>query len=263
MAKSLPKNPPRALGIFFGAACAILILGLASGFYLRSVIRKERAARYAAAQSVVRQDYAVTIPEGWRREQIALQLEEQGICTAASFIQASATKEGYLFPDTYRFFKDTPAPEVVQRMTTTFTKRTEGLNPTRDQIILASIVERESGGGNDRELIAGVYANRMAIGMALQADPTIQYALENTGALKKKVTDYWQPILRSDYDRNLAPYSTYTVAGLPPTPIANPGLASIKAAINPEKHAYYYFLHTKDGTILPSKTLAEHERKQR
>jgi len=207
------------------------------------------------ASSLKKQDYSVTIPEGWRREQIAKVLDQAGVCSYADFMSASQGMEGYLFPDTYRFFHNTPASQVVATMTANFAKRTAGLNPTANQLILASIVEREAKYETERAPIAGVYTNRLKVGMVLEADPTVQYARDNQEASEN--LSYWAPITQADYHTIQSPYNTYLHTGLPPGPIDNPGLPSIIAAINPEKNSYYYFFQ-RNGNIYLSKTLAEH-----
>jgi UPF0755 protein len=124
-----------------------------------------------------------------------------------------------------------------------------------DAIRLASIVEREAGVEQDRPTIAGVYFNRLQDGMALDADPTIQYGLGDTRDPKT----WWPQITQDDYQGVQSPYNTYINPGLPPSPIANPALASIEAAIYPEKHSYYFFRTScnNDGTHVFAKTLDE------
>jgi UPF0755 protein len=112
-------------------------------------------------------------------------------------------------------------------------------------------VEREAKKEEDRPLIASVYLNRLKKGMKLEADPTIQYAKGN-----------WQPITEAEYHSVDSPYNTYRYAGLPPGPIANPGLASILAVLQPAKTDFLYFFHTKSGETIYSMTNAEHEKKK-
>jgi UPF0755 protein len=191
----------------------------------------------------------VTILEGWRITDIAAEIAAKTSITKEAFLAAApvATYEGYLFPDTYYFTSDTTAEQAVKTMRDTFTKRTQDLGLTPTQVILASIVERESGSDSDREQVAGVYQNRLDIDMALEADPTVQYGKGS-----------WNPITLADYRNTISPYNTYLHKGLPPTPIASAGLASLKAAKNPADHQYYYFFHTGDGKTIFSKNLAEH-----
>ena len=127
-------------------------------------------------------------------------------------------------------------------------------------MIVASIVERESENDADRATIAGVYLNRVAIGMALEADPTVQYAKDNItlGTTPLSKMKFWQPITAEEYHSVASPYNTYLNL-LPPGPIANPGLASIIAAENPAKHDYLYFLYNSKKQLKLAKTLTEHE----
>lgn len=194
----------------------------------------------------------VTMIEGWSTQDIAEALEENEIVTKGDFVAAAKGKEGYLFPDTYHFAHDVTATEVVTRLEETFSKRTKELAPTREQVIIASIVEREAKLDEDRAKIAGVYFNRLRLGMRLEADPTVQYAKGS-----------WEPITVSDYRSVVSPYNTYLNAGLPPGPIANPGLKSLEAAVHPAETEAVYFFHLKDGTTIYSKTLEEHNQNKK
>lgn len=225
-------------------------------------LRNELNERNQAIKEQKREDVSVTIVEGKRREEIAASMESAGICTADAFLAASTSLEGKLFPDTYRFFPNTPASEVVATLTSTFAKRTRELAPTDEDIILASIVEREARNDTERATIAGVYANRLKLGMKLDADPTVQYARDTIDAKQVRNFTYWGTITRADYKGVISTYNTYLNPGLPPGPIANPGVKSIQAAQNPAEHNFLYFAH-RDGTLLLSKTLAEHESKLR
>lgn len=193
-------------------------------------------------------EYLVTIPEGWRLTQIDELLAEKGVITAGELEKIASSDEGYLFPDTYRFLPKTPATEVRQMMLDNFKKKTVGLNLTRDNVILASIVEREAKFDEDRARIAGVYLNRLEKGMKLEADPTVQYAKGS-----------WEPIKVPDYHNATSPYNTYLNLGLPPGPICNPGLKSLEAVLQPEKNGYLYFFHKSDGRAVFSSTFEEHE----
>jgi len=132
-------------------------------------------------------------------------------------------------------------------MQSNFTERTKDYQPSKDDIILASIVEREAKNDEDRAKIAGVFINRLEKNMYLGADPTIQYAKGD-----------WELLTSKDLKID-SPYNTYINKGLPPTPICNPGLESIKAVKNPEKNGWYYFFHLQDGTTIFSKDAAEHD----
>lgn len=192
----------------------------------------------------------VTIPEGYRATQIAQILQDAGLISdQTAFLSQTQNLEGKLFPDTYRFSFKTSVSDIINKFTTNYTTQTADINVTNDNLILASIVEREAKNDNDRGMIAGVYQNRLDAGMKLDSDPTIQYALGS-----------WNPLVASDLTVD-SPYNTYLYKGLPPTPICNPGIKSIKAAISPVKHDYYYFFNLKDGTTIYSSTLDEHNAK--
>ena len=214
-------------------------------YYLKSDMTLEQILDPISKGNV--QENKITIIEGWRREQIAQMLSENKIVEYDDFLSASEGKEGYLFPDTYRIAVNITAQEIVNKLIENFNNRTKDLSLKKDDLILASIVEREAKTNEERPKIAGVYLNRLNIGMKLDADPTVQYAKGNWDALKL-----------SDYKDVNSPYNTYLYKGLPPGPICNPGLASIKAVLEPEKNKYYYFLHSKDNQIFFSETLDEH-----
>lgn len=192
----------------------------------------------------------VTIPEGWRITQIDDYLTEKELIQKGALTQISSADEGYLFPDTYRFLPDATAEEIRQKMMDNFNKKTIDLKVSRDNLILASIVEREAKFDEDRAKIAGVYLNRLEKNMKLEADPTVQYAKGS-----------WDKITVSDYKNVNSPYNTYLNPGLPPGPICNPGLRSIEAVLHPEKNGYLFFFHKSDGHAVFSNTLQEHEEK--
>lgn len=229
----------------------------------RSQVLKEREARRQAALAAKKIDVSITFQEGLRREEYAAKLASAEICTYEDFLSASAGFEGTLYPETYRFFPGTPAKDVVTKLTAQFAKEMAGNIPTREQLILASIIEREATNASEAPAIAGVYANRLRIGMKLDADPTVQYGKDTLAweGTKLSTFDFWKPILRADYQGVESPYNTYRTASLPPGPISNPSLSSIRAAQSPQEHSYFYFLH-KDGKLLMSRTLAEHTAKQ-
>jgi len=166
--------------------------------------------------------------------------------------------EGYLFPDTYRIYKDAKLEDVIKKMLDNFDhKITSDMvgeienqgKKLSDILTLASIIEKEAKTLEDKKRVAGVYYNRLDIGMALQADPTVNYITE------KKTDRPSQEDIETD-----SLFNTYKYPGLPPGPICNPGLDSIMAAIYPEQNDYMYFLNTPDGKLIFSKTLAEHKK---
>ncbi len=192
----------------------------------------------------------ITIIEGWRASQIAEYLiSEKKLKNVTDFLQQAEKYEGYLFPDTYEVKVDVTSDELIEILRDTFKQKTKELNLTPETVILASIVEREAQTETDRPQIAGVYSNRIKIGMRLEADPTVQYAKGS-----------WAVITVADYRSTISPYNTYLNDGLPPGPISNPGLASLKAAQSPSEHDYIFFFHAKGETHY-SKTLAEHRSK--
>lgn len=214
-------------------------------------------------------DVWVTLPEG-------LRIEEQAEIIAAKlqFGQDSnyhfdkkefvkIASEGYMFPDTYLIPKDTTTQEVTSKLKQTFVEKvsTDILNKGADNnltpkevIILASIIERESKGDREKATIAGILLNRIKIGMALQVDSTVQYAKGYSSA----GSTWWPQVSTDDYHSVKSPYNTYLAPGLPPGPIANPGLESIKAAAFPQETPYLYYLHDSKGVIHYAKTAQEH-----
>ncbi len=255
--------------IGFGIIFASLLIG--SIFLVRyAVTQRDERNRLVAEQKVP--DIKVTIIEGKRREEIARQLDVAGVCDYDAFLAASANLEGKLFPDTYRFFANTPAGDVVAELTKNYNNRVaklsdtplpKGLTSADQALILASIIEREAQTNAERATISGVYLNRLRIGMKLDADPTTQYGKDSLALAAAEVKQdfkFWGVITRNDYVSVNSPYNTYRTVGLPPGPIANPGIASITAAYQPEDHSYLYFFH-RNGQLYPSKTLAEHEQK--
>lgn len=198
-------------------------------------------------------DTWITIPEGWRSEQIVEELIKQGLlqnASASKFYQQFRQFEGQLFPDTYLFAKDSNPDQIITRLTNNFSQKTADLNPPAADLILASLVEREAKHEADRPKIAAVLKNRLKIGMALQVDATLQYA-------KASPQDWWPKI--SALDKAIkSPFNTYKYPGLPPGPIANPGISSIKAVLSPQKINYLYYLSEPDGTTHYANTLEEH-----
>jgi UPF0755 protein len=228
------------------------------------------------------QEKTITIPEGWRLEQITELLEEQGIATKEEFMAlamadwpefdfladrpAGASLEGYLFPDTYQIGPEYGAREVIALMLQTFDgrvtpemrARAEAQGMTlREVITLAGIVEREAMIPDERPVIAKVYLNRLEIIMHLGADPTVQYAKGYDPATGK----WWNTLTAEDYQAVDSDYNTYTHYGLPPGPICNAGLDSIRAVLYPADVEYLYFLRNDvkgDGSHVFAVTFDEH-----
>jgi UPF0755 protein len=215
----------------------------------------------------------VTIPEGLRIDEVAARLEQGEITSAAALVARAMnpeftrslgieaeTLEGYLYPETYRFRRETPADEVLRAFVDEFNRRLT--EETRAQIAasgmtlhevvtLASIVEKETAVAEERPLIAAVFRNRLEKRMRLQSDPTVIYGIVRTRG------HFDGNLRRRDLKRD-TPYNTYTRGGFPPGPIANPTIASIDAVLAPADTPYLYFVSRNDGTHVFSNTLKEH-----
>ena len=216
----------------------------------------------------------ITFPEGLTVAEMGKIFETHRLGSASAFVAAahdpSAIKaldpaardlEGYLFPETYLLPRRADASTLVTLMTGRFAHvfttqlrqaaEANGLT-VRQAVTLASIVEKEAARPEERPLVAAVYANRLRIGMALQCDPTVIYALERVGK-------YTGNLRREDLAFD-SPYNTYRYPGLPPGPIASPGLASLEAAVHPAQVDFLYFVSRNDGSHEFARTLEEHNR---
>ena len=215
-------------------------------------------------------DVWITIPEGWRAEQIADELKKQGLLensTPDELYKLFRQSEGKLFPDTYLFAKNSSAEQIIEKMTDNFDVKTssltnERINPlTHEFIIQASLVEREAKHDADRPLVASVLKNRLKIGMALQVDATLQYAratlTNNQQLTTNNQLNWWPQITSADKSINSA-YNTYKFPGLPSGPIANPGIEALTAVINPAETNYLYYISEPDGTTHYARNLEEH-----
>ena len=217
---------------------------------------------------------SITFREGLTIREMASVFQASGIGTSTQFIAASKQAklivdidpgardlEGYLFPDTYTMPRRMTASDLVDRMVNRFDKAltpelveqaaARGMS-VRQLVTLASLVEKETGKADERPTVAGVYINRLKIGMGLQCDPTVIYALMLAGR-------YDGNIRREDLQID-SPYNTYRYPGLPPGPVAAPGEASLRAAANPAGVPYLYFVSRNDGSHVFSTTLDEHNR---
>ena len=224
-----------------------------------------------------RETVMVTIPEGFTVKQIAERFEDKGFVDAKKFIEYTQTAvfsyeylpppgtedrlDGFLFPETYGIDAEWTEKEIVNMMLAQFDKvfkkeyreRTTEMGMTILELItMASIVEKEAAKATDRPIIAGVFYNRLKIDMMLQSCATVQYVL---GEPKN-------PLLYKDLEAP-SPYNTYLHKGLPPGPIACPGLAAIEAALYPDENKYYYFLAKPNGYHVFNTTLAGHEADKR
>ena len=223
--------------------------------------------------------YRLTIREGLPWWDVARLVEEGGFCKASDFTSVIHdpeflrhwgipfdSAEGFLFPETYllprpREMNREAARAVANRLVEMFWKRADSLWPDKKRppsqelkklVILASIVEKETGLPEERARVAGVYVNRLKRDMLLQADPTVIYGLGRA---------FEGPLLKKHLENEHNRYNTYQNPGLPPGPICSFGTSALKAAINPEKHEYLYFVATgRDRGHTFSKTLAEHNR---
>lgn len=219
-----------------------------------------------------------TIPEGWSIQQMADYFDGQGYFSQAEFLSAVQKiprdryawlpegiphLEGFLYPDTYKF-TDALTPQLVinqmldrfQELALPVYQQAKGNTPYSllEWATLASIVEKEAVIGAERPQIASVFARRLKDGMPLGADPTVEYALGIRQTPDQPLT--WEQV------RTPSPYNTYENAGLPPTPISSPGLASLEASLKPSETDYLFFVARYDGTHVFSKTLREHEAAQ-
>lgn len=256
--------------------------GLAAGQYdfsPNTPVSEVIARLHAGKSDVIK----VTIPEGKRVEEVAAILQNAGVVQEQDFLNAvknghytydfladnppNAGLEGYLFPDTYNFPRHNTAEDVVNRMLKNFGDRLtpdlraafkqQGMS-IHDGVTLASIVEREAEVSSERPTIASVFVNRIHEQIPLGADPTIQFAL---AANPRSVAQFgwWKRELTLDDLKVKSPYNTYTQLGLPPGPIDNPGLASLKAAAHPADTKYLYFVAKGDGSHAFAETFAEHQ----
>jgi UPF0755 protein len=225
-------------------------------------------------------EIVVTIPEGWTVNEIGTRFQANGMFSLEAFSLAATMRadyrgilfvdelpdgeslEGYVFPDSYRFFTDSTATEVIRLMLTRFRDQLPAARigsewreemTVRELVVLASIVQREAAGTAEMAAIAGVFRNRLQIGMKLESDATLNYAL---GTSRRQPT-----FADTAVDH---PYNTYVYRGLPPGPIGNPGLAALRAAATPASHDYLFFLHPLGGEAVFSRTYEEHlENKRR
>ncbi|MFI5321437.1 MAG: endolytic transglycosylase MltG [Myxococcota bacterium] len=204
--------------------------------------------------------HSVTIPEGLRLEEIAARFAAAGFGSASDYIALARdpelaraagvpgpSLEGYLFPETYRFPRGAGAREIIRAQLAQFERAWSELAPLaarrglarRDAVVLASLIEKETGAPEERPLISAVFHNRLARGMRLETDPAVIYGIAHFDGNLKRV----------HLDDETNPYNTYRIAGLPPGPIANPGAAALRAAVEPTPGVdYLFFVARGDGT---------------
>lgn len=292
-----PANPAATTPILFDAAQSKSFRDISSELQTAGIIRSALALRLRARMQgkdtqikageyelspamtphdildkLVRGDMfhrRVTIREGMNLADIAEAIDKSGIVSKLAFEQAlgniellesegitAHSFEGYLFPDTYEFPRGTPTDQIVRTMHAQlekqwqpeWTQRVQIMEMSKHDILtLASIIEKESGNFDEQPVISSVFHNRLKRGMRLQADPTVIYGIK----------DFNGNITKRDL-MTLTPYNTYMVDGLPPGPIANPGLSSIKAALYPTNTNFLYFVGNGQGKHIFSETLEKH-----
>jgi UPF0755 protein len=280
------RSSPQAIGSRLVAAGVVRDrLAFRIALWNTGAARRLKAGEYrfdqpmtpqAVIEKIARGDVylvSVTFPEGLTTRDMAAIFEGRGLGRAADFIAAARdashvrdldpeapTLEGYLFPETYRLPRRATANALVAMMVKRFRQvfaplesdaLAHGLNARR-AVTLASLVEKETAKPEERPLVAAVYANRLKLGMGLQCDPTVIYALQQAGRYTGNLT-------RADLSFD-SPYNTYRHAGLPPGPIASPGRTSLEAAAHPAEVDYLYFVSRNDGSHVFARDLATHNR---
>lgn len=205
-------------------------------------------------QKTYRQVVRITIPEGTPNKEIAsLCAEKLPACDKNRFLEKAKSFEGYIFPETYEFFGTESEEELIDIARKEFDTESKALfdglseSEKKNVIILASILEKEANTEKDMYLISGVLYKRLKIGMALQVDATLFYERGKTSA----------ELSMSDLTKN-SPYNTYTNTGLPPTPIGNPGIIALRAALNPKNSPYLFYLTGTDGNMRYARTYEDH-----
>jgi len=256
------KDVIRSPFLFRGA---VIVLGGERSAHAGDYYLHEKESVFTLAYRIAYGQFKLTpikvqIPEGLNTKEVALLLSNSiDEFDMTKFLSLSQDDEGYLFPDTYFFLPNVSEEEVYRTMKETFSVRLGEISeevessgrPIEDIVTMASIIELEAFDLETKRLISGVLWNRIEIGMALQVDASFAYLL-GKGTSQLSLED-----LEID-----SPYNTYKYRGLPPGPIANPGLDSVLAAVTPVKSDYYYYLADKEGNTYFSKTFAEHSRKK-
>jgi UPF0755 protein len=234
---------------------------LSSSWSVGTILRRITAGRVRT--------YEIVLPEGIRTDEIGLRLEQLGVVEAEEFVTLArdpefarslgveaSSLEGYLYPETYRLSRDLSARDVARILVEQFDRVWSEIEPavaaqdmTKHEIVtLASIVEKETGVPEERPIIAAVFRNRLRRGMRLETDPSVIYGIEDyDGNIKKK------HLLDASN-----PYNTYKIPGLPPGPIASPGIDALRAVLEPAESEYLYFVSKNDGTHHFSRSYREH-----
>lgn len=245
---------------------------LQAGFYrlprnlsLREVVDILRVGKF---------DLKLTFPEGWRREEMAYYASQKLARDGSfyqDFLEESQDLEGYLFPETYIVPKEITARELIRVMRETFDKKYREVSqgivgpalPVKDVLTVASIVEREAKRDEDRPIIAGILLKRLEASWPLEADATVQYAtaarkLSTVAYEELKDFEFWPKTITLDDLKVDSPFNTRKRTGLPPSPICNPGLASIEAVLKSVETPYWFYLNDEVGATHFAKTLPEH-----
>lgn len=253
------------------AKLSILIQGISkdiqAGYFYLSPSKSTAQIVSSLTEASNRQVW-VTIPEGLRRQEIALTIEDyfnksdsNPNFNALDFVSQTTTLEGHLFPETYAFSPNSSTETIVEKLTSQFDKVIQDLGiPSADlnqTLILASLIEREAGGPEEMLEIGGILKKRLQADWPLQIDATVQFAVA-TQRCSKLDCDYWtNDLSRNDIDTSSS-YNTYKHTGLPAGPIASPGKQALKAAFQATTSPYWFYLHDLTGQIHYSKTIEEH-----
>lgn len=261
----------KRVAIFFGV---LLILAGIGGILTRpgSPFRRWIFPAQQTQPIPKREEVSVTVIEGWTIRDLQRALQNLNVdaqpsdffasqfASSNSFLQGlspTTSMEGYLFPDTYRVWKDELPTALIQKQLNEFAEKTDGFSDAatkqgrsfRDVVILASILEKEVRNPEDLPIVAGIFMNRMKRGMMLQSDATLNYVLQSG-----------QSRLTAEDLKSNSLYNTYKYKGLPPGPISNPGKPALDAALHPAKTEYLYFLTDLKGKTYFARTLEEHIR---
>jgi len=227
----------------------------AGQYELSPAMNIPQIARRIAKGEAISQETEVTIPEGFNLKQIDVRLAQVGLIHPGDLIKRPQL-EGYLFPDTYRFDRNTSLEEIIAKMRENFDRKLDKElkdeiarqgKTVKEIIIMASLLEREVPTYSDQQLVSGIFWQRLKINYPLESCATIAYILG---------VDKWRYSIEDT--RIESPYNTYLNIGLPPGPINNPGLSTIRAAIYPQESDYNFFLSKPDGQTVFSRTLEEH-----
>ncbi|QQR89632.1 MAG: endolytic transglycosylase MltG [Myxococcales bacterium] len=280
------KANKQTLTLIAGSLGVLIIIALAFALFSYKEAREKRAAYRA-------RHVRVTIPEGFDTFMIGARLQKLGVIDAQSFISACEDErfvrylglsghslEGYLFPDTYEFLKESSAAIIVEKMVNNYKNKSQALwDDNRraldslhdtlgwssyEVLILASIIEKEAQRKEEQAIIAGVFLNRLTSTTfspkRLQADPTLAYGCKlASSALVSCARFDGKHLGKTQRMDPQNPYNTYFIEGLPPGPISNPGLSAMTAVLKPKKHDFLYFVSRGDGSHLFSRTLDKHQ----